>query len=330
MEQRQRHAGTLLRMASSSGDEAALLHFARQIHGLLGGEAEQVARAKQWSRAIKAHHEVERAVREALVGRPPQGEDRPGVALATFTLRDAISSASPPAAVYTKLAGDSDPIISGVATLALAEFNPAQAITLLGSTMRQFEGAPWLLQEISSILQSAPVDQRPQSAGAGFEVMAASTITKLGWLIGVELFEEMPLSALTEVARQGELRRYPKGATICHEGERSDCMFLILSGSAEVFQGGNGARTPVGRIVSGQAVGEMGVFTRKPRAATVVADSAAAEVLAFAEEYLDQVWDNPHASRGILMRVADYYQMARSQDETSGFAPGAPMPAAAD
>ncbi len=76
----------------------------------------------------------------------------------------------------------------------------------------------------------------------------------------------------------------------------------------------------------GQTVGEMGVFTKKPRAATVVIGSATADVLAFREEHLDAVWENPHASRGVLLRVFEYYQEARNADHP----PPAPPPTSND
>ena len=73
----------------------------------------------------------------------------------------------------------------------------------------------------------------------------------------------------------------------------------------------------------GQTIGEMGVFTKKPRAATVVVASATAELLAFREEDLDEVWENPHASRGVLLQVFEYYQQARSQGRAQAAAPPA-------
>jgi CRP-like cAMP-binding protein len=136
----------------------------------------------------------------------------------------------------------------------------------------------------------------------------------------------MPLSTLAELARHGELRRYPRGEILCKEGQRSDGMFLLLSGHADVFLNRDGGVERVSAVTAGQTVGEMGVFTKKPRAATVMIGSATADVLAFREEHLDAVWENPHASRGVLLRVFEYYQQARSVDRL----PPAPPPMADD
>jgi CRP-like cAMP-binding protein len=141
-------------------------------------------------------------------------------------------------------------------------------------------------------------------------------MSKLGWLTDIDLFEKMPLGALGELARHGELRRYLKGTPICKEGQRSDGMFLLLSGDAQVFINREDSVELVSRVVAGQTIGEMGVFTKKPRAATVVIASETAEVLAFYEEHLDAVWEDPHASRGVLLRVFEYYQQARNADQT--------------
>jgi CRP-like cAMP-binding protein len=94
-------------------------------------------------------------------------------------------------------------------------------------------------------------------------------------------------------------------------------MFLLLSGEAEVFLNRDGGVERVSAVTAGQTVGEMGVFTKKPRAATVIVGSATADVLAFGEEHLDAVWENPHASRGVLLRVFEYYQQARNADRPS-------------
>jgi len=70
--------------------------------------------------------------------------------------------------------------------------------------------------------------------------------------------------------RESELGRlYKDGEVICSEGEPADSMYVIQSGKVEVVQ-----KTAEGDIVlailnSGDFFGEMSLFDRQPRSATV-------------------------------------------------------------
>lgn len=325
-EQRHRHAATLLGIAAAA-DEEAVLHFAVALRGLLGEEAMELTRSKAWKGAIEANPGVEGKVLEALSGSVPLEPALPNPAFATFGFRDAIAAAPDPALVYAVLAEDPDPIMSGTAMVALARINAGKAGDLLRSKAGEFDEVPWFLREISTDLALTPAPNAKPHATVittGFEIVPASTLSKLSWLIDIDLFLQMPLGALAGLARRGELRRYPSGASICQEGQRSDAMFLLLSGEADVFTNREEGVESLGRVSTGQTIGEMGVFTKKPRAATVVVSSETADVLAFSEEHLDEVWENPHASRGVLLRVFEYYQQARGHGHVLASPPEPP------
>lgn len=304
-EQRRRHAATLLGIAASRGDPATSLHFATVLRGLLGDEAQELTRSKAWKGATAAGGVEEGEVLAALSGSAPSGLVPAGPSLARYTYRDAVAEAPEPLRLYEDLAADPDPTMSGTAIAALARHDAATARRLLGKKLEEFEEVPWFLGEIATELD--PVRPSATDPPAG-----PATLSKLGRLIDIDLFERMPIGSLATLARHGELRRCPRGVTICREGERSDAMYLLLSGTAEVFIGRGDERERVGVVPAGRTIGEMGVFTKKPRAATVTISSEAADVLVFGEAHLDEVWEDPHASRGVLLRVFEYYQQARS------------------
>jgi hypothetical protein len=321
LEQRERHAGTLLRIAASARNESILFHFADQLFGLLGEDVNNLTRVQREATSPPARSTQKAAASKKQGSTEPASKRKTN--LATCSLREAIRASTEPETVFGTLARDLDPIMSGLALLALAESNAPLARRLLEEILKQFDEAPWFLREVSAVLFSTPVRASsfaPVARDEVYDVVPATTITKLSRLTEVGLFEKMPLGALAELARHGELRRYVRSSIVCKEGEPSDFMFLVFAGAADVFHQSHDGTTPVSRVVEGQAVGEMGVFTKKPRAATVVIASDVADLLAFGEEHLDQVWDNPHASRGILLRVFDYYQMARGHDDTTTFA----------
>ena len=67
-------------------------------------------------------------------------------------------------------------------------------------------------------------------------------------------------------------RVYPQNTVILGEGEVSDSIFLISSGSVQVtLWGTRGPRIPLAILQAGEIFGEMAVLERKPRSATVLA-----------------------------------------------------------
>jgi CRP-like cAMP-binding protein len=67
-------------------------------------------------------------------------------------------------------------------------------------------------------------------------------------------------------------REYPPDTVILREGEVSDSIFLISSGSVQVtLRGTGGPLRPLAILQAGEIFGEMAVLERRPRSATVVA-----------------------------------------------------------
>jgi CRP-like cAMP-binding protein len=68
-----------------------------------------------------------------------------------------------------------------------------------------------------------------------------------------------------------EKRPFKVGDALCQEGERGDCMFIVLSGTIEVLRKGRkeGETKSVSVLGPGQAVGEACVIEQHPRNATI-------------------------------------------------------------
>jgi CRP-like cAMP-binding protein len=64
-------------------------------------------------------------------------------------------------------------------------------------------------------------------------------------------------------------KEYADKEAICCEGERGDCMFVIQSGCAEALRSEDGAEIVIGDLSAGDIFGEMAIFDRQPRSATV-------------------------------------------------------------
>jgi signal transduction histidine kinase len=82
-----------------------------------------------------------------------------------------------------------------------------------------------------------------------------------------------PFSAeqVQELARRGRVVSVPAGHVVCHEGESSDSMYVLLSGEVSVYRHDNiGRRIAIRQFRDGDHFGEVSLLDSKPRTATVV------------------------------------------------------------
>ena len=101
-------------------------------------------------------------------------------------------------------------------------------------------------------------------------------------------------------------QRYEPGELIIREGEVGDSFFLIGSGSVEVVLSGAGGQTiPLSHLLRGETFGEMGLFERRPRCATVRARDACV-VLEVKGEELRRVGEaQPDIEFKVLLKVSE-------------------------
>jgi CRP-like cAMP-binding protein len=97
---------------------------------------------------------------------------------------------------------------------------------------------------------------------------ALQTLRAVPWL--ASLGEE----ALAEVIESGDLVTFPAGAALMRELELGDELFIIIAGElSATIAAGRDATVPVARLASGDTCGELSMFTRELRSATVTAIS---------------------------------------------------------
>lgn len=69
---------------------------------------------------------------------------------------------------------------------------------------------------------------------------------------------------------KGDLgKRYEDGHDLCREGDPGDHMFVIQKGQVEVIVRHDGRDTSLAVLGPGSIIGEMAIFEREPRSATV-------------------------------------------------------------
>ncbi len=98
----------------------------------------------------------------------------------------------------------------------------------------------------------------------------ASDATKEGLLKQAKIFSRLNDRQIRKVARLFVPRRYDRGEILVRKGDSGLGMFLITSGSLEVFDpASDGRRIRLATLGPGDCVGEMSLLDERPRSATV-------------------------------------------------------------
>lgn len=97
---------------------------------------------------------------------------------------------------------------------------------------------------------------------------------------------------------------YPDGAVIVREGDRGDCMYVIQSGMVEVTQARGDGHRSVGVLKAGAFFGEMALFDREMRTATVRAVGEAKVLRVDKKTLLRRITEDPSLAFELLSVLA--------------------------
>lgn len=91
---------------------------------------------------------------------------------------------------------------------------------------------------------------------------------------------------------------------ICRQGDPGDCMYVIQAGRAVVLREEAGDEVVVGELAVGDIFGEMAIFERQPRSATVRAVGKTRVLTLDKRAFLRQVHEDPSLAFRILQRLS--------------------------
>lgn len=145
---------------------------------------------------------------------------------------------------------------------------------------------------------------------------------KIATLTHVELFKTLQQHELLEIAEKLVLTPFAKGDVICRQSTIAHWLFIIVSGSADVFlKSTDGTRKRTETIHVNGLLGEMGLLTGEPRNSTVIANS---EVLAYRldKEAMQKIMENRPAvakeiSEIVAMRRLNVTYLQQKLDQES-------------
>ncbi|MSU36770.1 MAG: cyclic nucleotide-binding domain-containing protein [Pedosphaera sp.] len=118
------------------------------------------------------------------------------------------------------------------------------------------------------------------------------------------LFSCLSRHELTQLVRRCELKQYAHGEVVIRQDEPGDALFLVLSGSvrARLMVGGNDKTLVL--IPPGEFVGEMAMFTQRPRAADGVAEGQTRLLRFSAEAFRQLIEESPAVAAPLLYSIA--------------------------
>jgi len=90
-------------------------------------------------------------------------------------------------------------------------------------------------------------------------------------LAKVHIFNRLNKRDLRKLAKLCVPKSFAKGDTVVEEGATGLGLFVITSGSVEVFKGKDSDRTELGTMESGDILGEIALIDDQPRSASAVA-----------------------------------------------------------
>ena len=121
-----------------------------------------------------------------------------------------------------------------------------------------------LLQQILRQLRAAGMSQTPAASSA----RAMATPPDLA---GIALFHDLPAEARDRLQVQLIRHELEPGQILFAQGDTEASLFIITAGVLEVSRQASGVLSRIGRISAGDYIGEIGMLTGAPHAATVKA-----------------------------------------------------------
>ncbi len=88
-------------------------------------------------------------------------------------------------------------------------------------------------------------------------------------------------------------RVYHDGDIVVRQGDLGDCMFVIQDGAVDVVMHRDGREVFLRTLGKGEFVGEMGIFERVPRSATVRAKGEARLLAVDRKTFLRRIHEDP-------------------------------------
>ena len=131
------------------------------------------------------------------------------------------------------------------------------------------------------------------------------------------MFNGMPEDTLQAMARRARMRSVARGASVVHADERTDFVYLILSGNLKALATDEDGREVIfGILGPGELFGEMGVLDDEARSATVIAMVPSQLVVIGKSDFRRFLQENAEASYHVMRNLVQRLRRANRKIES--------------
>ena len=99
-------------------------------------------------------------------------------------------------------------------------------------------------------------------------------------------------------------REYADHEVVCRQGDTGNCMYVVQAGKVEILREEAGKEVILGELGIGEVFGEMAIFDRQPRSATVRAKGGARILTLDKRQFLRRVHEDPSLAFRILQGMS--------------------------
>ncbi len=165
----------------------------------------------------------------------------------------------------------------------------------LGETLTELAGdeEQWLLR---AAVQSLPGTPKKAAPNAPLPILDTLIL-----LHGVPLFAQLDPDDLELLAEAARVQTFAPEASLCRQGERSDEVFLLLSGHVRTWiLDRNQQPQTLGEATTGACLGEMAVLDAAQRSATATAQDEVRALVLGGDAFRDVLHAQPAVAEGVL------------------------------
>lgn len=139
-----------------------------------------------------------------------------------------------------------------------------------------------------------------------------STVEKVLFLKGVDLFKGIPGEELSYLAQIADEVVFTPTQTIFKEGDQGDAMYLIVDGTVQVHSGDK----VFARLERKQCFGEMSILDSEPRSASITAITDLSLLKIERDDFAEILGEKPEIAQGVIKVLTRRLREANRRAET--------------
>lgn len=141
--------------------------------------------------------------------------------------------------------------------------------------------------------------------------MSESNDDKAEFVSRVPLFSDLAPDEIAKLVKIAVARRYPRNATIFHEGDRADALYILQQGQVKILLTDvNGRETIVSTLRAGECFGEMALIDSEERCAQVVTMAPCQLLVIASSEFRRLLGESPELSIALLRQLSERLRQA--------------------